>query len=289
MVKSILKKTLALSYVYLILLIMYLPILLIIAFAFSDSTVISMEFGNGTFDWFISLFSSVEGIKIWKAVGNTLIIAVTASITSVVLGSLGAIGAFYYQRKANRIVEVMTQIPVTNAEIVMAISLTIMFVFVGQYIFGGAKLFSYWTLLIGHVVISVPFVYLSVKPKLQQMDPSLYEAALDLGCTPRQGLFKVIIPQILPGVFSGFLLSFTLSLDDFIVTAYTRGPGLLSGDSDIDTLSTYIQAVIKKETIPGELRPLTLIIFLVVVTAVIMTSVIQNAKDRKIIKQGGRI
>ena len=87
MVKSILKKTLALSYVYLILLIMYLPILLIIAFAFSDSTVISMEFGNGTFDWFISLFSSVEGIKIWKAVGNTLIIAVTASITSVVLGS----------------------------------------------------------------------------------------------------------------------------------------------------------------------------------------------------------
>ena len=171
----------------------------------------------------------------------------------------------------------------------MALSLTIMFVFVGQYIFGGAKLFSYWTLLIGHVVISVPFVYLSVKPKLQQMDPSLYEAALDLGSTPRQGLFKVIIPQILPGVFSGFLLSFTLSLDDFIVTAYTRGPGLLSGYSDIDTLSTYIQAVIKKETIPGELRPLTLIIFLVVVTAVIMTSVIQNAKDRKIIKQGGRI
>ena len=135
MVKSIIKKTLALSYVYLILLIMYLPILLIIAFAFSDSTVISMEFGNGTFDWFISLFSSVEGIKIWKAVGNTLIIAVTASITSVVLGSLGAIGAFYYQRKANRIVEVMTQIPVTNAEIVMTLSLTIMFVFVGQYIF----------------------------------------------------------------------------------------------------------------------------------------------------------
>ena len=275
------KKILAKSYVYLILLIMYLPILLIIAFAFSSQDIIGSNFGDFTLDLFVDLFTSTRGKEIWVAMGNTLIIAVTSSLVSVILGTLGAIGVFYYKRRANKVVEVMTQIPVANAEIVMALSLAIMFVFVGQYIFGGAKLFSYWTLLIGHVVISLPFVYLSVKPKLQQMDPNLYEAALDLGCTPNEGLTKVIIPQIVPGIFSGFLLAFTLSLDDFVVTAYTRGPGLLSGQSDIDTLSTYIQAVIKRSNIPAELRPLTLFIFLLVVTVVIGYSVYENYQAKK--------
>lgn len=277
------KKILAKSYLYLVLLVMYFPILLIIAFSFSSMEVIGRDFGTFTFDIYRKLFSAASN-EIWVAVGNTLIIALTASVVSVVLGTLGAIGAFYMKNKGNKAVELMTQIPVANAEIVMALSLTIMFVFVGQHIFGGAKLFSYWTLLIGHVVISIPFVYLSVKPKLQQMDPNLYEAALDLGCTPSQGLFKVMLPQILPGILSGFLLSFTLSLDDFVVTAYTRGPGLLSGDSDIDTLSTYIQAVIKKNTIPVQMRSLTTIIFLVVLAIVIGNTIYQHQKEKKLAK-----
>ena len=144
--------------------------------------------------------------------------------------------------------------------------------------------FNFWTLLVGHVVLGLPFVYLSVKPKLIQMDPHLYEAALDLGCAPRQALFKVVVPQIMPGVLSGFLLSITLSLDDFIVTAFTRGPGLLSGSKSIETLSTLIQAKLKKGAIPPEMRPLTLIIFLVVLAIAILVSV-KKANDAKKAKE----
>ena len=150
---------------------------------------------NFGFDLYTNLFSDTKvAHDIWIAVGNTLIVAITSALVSVVLGTLGAIGTFYAKRRSKTAIEVMTQIPIANAEIVIALSLTIMFVFLESYVFK-ATLFSYWTLLIGHVVLSIPFVYLSVKPKLQQMDPNLYEAALDLGATPAQGLRKVIIPQ----------------------------------------------------------------------------------------------
>lgn len=275
------KKILANSYIYLILLLMYLPILVLIAFAFSTTDVVQFDSFKFGFDLFKNLFSdSPVAISIWTAVGNTLIIAIISSVVSVVLGTLGAIGTFYCGRRSKKAIEVVTQIPVVNAEIVIALSLTVMFVFAGTYIFGGAKLFSFWTLLIGHVVLQIPFVYLSVKPKLQQMDPNLYEAALDLGAKPSQGLTKVIIPQIMPGIFSGFLLSITLSLDDYIVTEFTRGAGLLSGESSIETLSTFIQTSLKKHTIPAELRPLTLFIFLGVLAIVIAVTVIKNRKAK---------
>ena len=118
------------------------------------------------------------------------------------------------------------------------------------------------------------------------MDPSLYEAALDLGCSPRKALRKVLVPQILPGIVSGFLLSFTLSLDDFIVTAFTRGPGLLSGEANIETLSTLVQAKIKKGPIPPNMRPLTTIIFLVVLVVAIIISVLRNKKIKHKVRKG---
>ena len=120
------------------------------------------------------------------------------------------------------------------------------------------------------------------------MDPHLYEAALDLGCAPRQALVKVVVPQIMPGVLSGFLLSITLSLDDFIVTAFTRGPGLLSGSKSIETLSTLIQAKLKKGAIPPEMRPLTLIIFLVVLAIAILVSVKKTNDANKVKERKGR-
>lgn len=281
------KKVFANIYIYLILFLMYLPILVLIAFAFSTNDTIAIgEAFNPGFDLFVSLFSGNKvSIQIWTAVGNTLIIALISAVVSVVLGTLGAIGVFYSKRRSQKVVEVATQIPVVNAEIVIALSLTVMFVFLGTYIFR-TKLFSFWTLLIGHVVLSLPFVYLSVKPKLQQMDPNLYEAALDLGAKPSQGLFKVTIPQILPGIFSGFLLSITLSLDDYIVTEFTRGPGLLSGDAAIETLSTFIQASLKKHTVPAELRPLTLFIFLGVLAIVIAIVLIRNYKEKNKNRRG---
>ena len=276
------KKVLANIYIYLILFLMYLPILVLIAFSLSTNDTIAFgESFNFGLDLYKNLFSDTRVAReIWTAMGNTLIIAVISAVVSVVLGTLGAIGTFYTKRRTQKAIEIATQIPVVNAEIVIALSLTVMFVFIGNYIFRGAKLFSFWTLLIGHVVLSLPFVYLNVKPKLQQMDPHLYEAALDLGAKPSQGLTKVIIPQIMPGIFSGFLLSITLSLDDFIVTAFTRGPGLLSGDAAIETLSTYIQTSLKKHTVPAELRPLTLIIFLSVLAIVLGVTLYRSRKPK---------
>lgn len=276
------KKILANCYIYLILVLMYLPILVLIAFSFSTNDVVSFsgDFNPG-FNLYVNLFSNTKvAHDIWTAVANTLIIAVASAMVSVILGTLGAIGTFYCKRRSKKAIEIMTQIPIANAEIVIALSLTVMFVFLGTHVFHN-HLFSFWTLLIGHVVLSLPFVYLSVKPKLQQMDPNLYEAALDLGATPAQGLRKVIIPQIMPGIFSGFLLSITLSLDDYIVTEFTRGAGLLSGDAAIETLSTYIQTSLKKHTVPAELRPLTLIIFLTILAIVVGISIYRLRQDKK--------
>ena len=276
------KKILANCYIYLILFLMYLPILMLIAFSFSTNDVVSFsgEFNPG-FNLYVNLFSNTKvAHDIWTAMANTLIIAVASALVSVLLGTLGAIGTFYAKRRSKKAIEIMTQIPIANAEIVIALSLTVMFVFLGTYVFH-THLFSFWTLLIGHVVLSLPFVYLSVKPKLQQMDPNLYEAALDLGATPAQGLRKVIIPQIMPGIFSGFLLSITLSLDDYIVTEFTRGAGLLSGDAAIETLSTYIQTSLKKHTVPAELRPLTLIIFLTILAIVVGVSIYRLRNEKK--------
>lgn len=262
------KKIFGQTYIWLILILMYLPVLVLIVFSFTEATNVGTWTG---FSW--NLYPRLfQDAQIMTALGNTLILAVVSALVSTVLGTLGAIGAFYSKRRTRKAIDMITQIPIVNAEIVMALSLTVMFVFLSTYVFK-AQLMSFWTLLIGHVVLSLPFVYISVKPKLEQMDPSLYEAAIDLGATPRQALSKVIFPEVLPGVLSGFLLSITLSLDDFIVTRFTRGAGLLSGDSQIETLSTLVQAKIKKGPIPVEMRALTTIIFLVVILVVILISV----------------
>ena len=265
------KKILAKSYVYLILLLMYVPIIVLIIFSFTNSDNVGTWNGS-TLELYPRLFKNEA---IMKAVGNTIIIAVISAIVSTVLGTLGAIGTFYAKKRTRAVIENITQIPVVNSEIVIALSLTFMFVFFGTYIFR-TEIFSFWTILIGHVVLSVPFVYLNVKPKLTQMDPSLYEAAINLGCSPRQALNKVIFPQIKPGIISGFMLAITLSLDDFIVTAFTSGPGLLSGAGKIETISTFIQSVIKKKVVPNELRALATLIFICVVVATILTTIYQK-------------
>ena len=265
------KKILAKSYVYLILLLMYVPIIVLIIFSFTNSDNVG-TWNGFTLELYPRLFKNEA---IMKAVGNTIIIAVISAIVSTVLGTLGAIGTYYAKKRTRAVIENITQIPVVNSEIVIALSLTFMFVFFGTYIFR-TEIFSFWTILIGHVVLSVPFVYLNVKPKLTQMDPSLYEAAINLGCSPRQALNKVIFPQIKPGIISGFMLAITLSLDDFIVTAFTSGPGLLSGAGKIETISTFIQSVIKKKVVPNELRALATLIFICVVVATILTTIYQK-------------
>ena len=187
------KKLIGKSYLLLILLLMYAPILLLIAFSFTDSSNIGTWEGF-SFDLYKQMFQNEE---IMEALKNTVIIAVASSICSTILGTIGAIGIFYSRKRFKQIMNGLNQIPVLNAEIVTAIALTILFVALGIS-------FNFVTLLIGHMVLTIPFVVLSVLPKLQQLDPNTYEAALDLGATPRKALWGVIIPEIMPGIFSGF-------------------------------------------------------------------------------------
>ena len=275
------KKIIGQTYIWVILLLMYLPVLVLIAFSFTEAVNVG-QWAGFSFNLFARLFKSEE---IMIALGNTVLIAVISALVSTIIGTLGAIGAYYSKRRMKNAIDLATQIPVVNAEIVVAFSLTVMFVFIGKIFAkmgGNSYIFSFWTLLIGHCCLSVPFVYISVKPKLQQMDPSLYEAALDLGASPTQALGKVIIPEVMPGVLSGFMLSITLSLDDFIVTAFTRGAGLLSGEKNIETLSTLVQAKIKKGPIPPEMRALTTILFILVVLAVIGVTIYRNRQAKRL-------
>lgn len=279
------KKIFAQIYIWLILLLMYLPIFVLIAFSFTEATNVGTWTGF-SFNLYKALFQDKE---VMTALANTLIIAFTSAIVSTCLGTLGAIGVFYCKRKFAKGYEFVNQIPVVNAEIVMALSLAIMFAAIPTSLFG-FDLRSYWTLLVGHVVLGAPFVFISVKPKLMQMDQSLYEAAIDLGCTPRQALRKVTIPEILPGILSGFLLSITLSLDDYVITQFTTGPGLLSaGEPNIVTLSILVQNKLKKGPIPPVLRALTTIIFLLVVIGTVAVTIYRYKKSKNTHHKKGRI
>lgn len=265
------KKIIGKSYLALILLLMYAPILLLVVFSFTDSTLV------GTWNGFsLELYKQMfKNEEIMTALKNTILIAIVSSLCSTLLGTIGAIGIFYSKDKAKKIVNGLNQIPVMNAEIVTAISLTIFFVALGIE-------FNFVTLLIGHMVITIPFVVLSVLPKLQQLDPNTYEAALDLGASPRKALWKVIIPEIMPGIISGFLLCITLSLDDYIVTAFTR-------NNSFSTLSTYIYGVTaKRGALPATLRALSTLITVVMFLVLLVI----NARSKKSsvkVKRGVRI
>lgn len=265
------KKLIGKSYLILILLLMYAPILLLIAFSFTDATNIG-TWNGFSLDLYRQVFCNEE---IMGALKNTIIVAVVSSICSTVLGTIGAIGIFYSKPRFKKVMNGLNQIPVLNAEIVTAISLTILFVAVGIQ-------FNFVTLLIGHMVLTIPFVVLSVLPKLRQLDPNTYEAALDLGATPKRALWNVIIPEIMPGIFSGFLLCITLSLDDYIITAFTR-------DNSFQTLSTYIYGVTaKRGALPASLRALTTIIVIVMLIILIIINA-RSKKNDVVIKRGVRI
>ena len=267
MVKSqTIKKICAKSYLWLVLLIMYLPILVLIVYSFTVSDQLGVWTGF-SFELYKDLFYNESLIEATK---NTFIIAIVSAIVSTTIGTLGAIGVYYSSKKARKIVESATQLPVVNAEIVMALSLAILFKSVNTS-------YSFATLLIGHVVLTVAFVYLNVKPKLIQMDPNIYEAALDLGATPWYALFKVVLPEILPGILSGFLISMTLSLDDFVITQYLKEPSF-------ETISTYIQKIVAKHPIPPEVRALSTILIVIVFSVVIGITVYNNKKANKVAK-----
>ena len=253
---------------------MYAPLVYITIYSFTDHQVTG-KWSGFSMDNYITLFSSTNRTaqNIWDAALNTALVALTAASIATVLGTLGAIGIYYLRKKwMKNAMDFVTQIPVVNAEIVTAVSLCVLFVICAQ-VFHLER--SFLTLVIGHVVLSIPYVVMSVQPKLEQMDPALYEAAMDLGATQTQALWKVIIPDIVPGILSGFLLSVTLSLDDYVITAFTKPT-----TGGFETISTYVDSATKKAGLPVQLRAFTAILFAVILIVMVVMN-IRSAKNAK--------
>lgn len=256
------KRLFAKSYIALILCLMYAPIFVLIAFSFTFSDYIG-DWNGFSWDLYKLLFKDEE---VMTALKNTILIALSSAVVSTILGTFGAIGIYYSKKRMRKTFEFIGQIPVLNPEIVTALSLTILFVFFGIK-------FNFITLMVGHVVLTIPFVVLSITPKLKQMDPNIYEAALDLGAKPSTALRKVILPEIIPGVLSGFILAVTLSLDDYIITAFTR-------NNSFATISTYVYGVTaKKGALPPTLRALTTLIFIVTLILLILLNIKGKKKE----------
>lgn len=275
-------RIIAMAVVYFVLLLVYAPILYITVFSFTAATTTGMWSGF-SLKSFAGLFDGLnpDGVAIWNAALNTMLVAVTSATLSVLLGTLGAIGIYYTRKKLwRKTLEFANQIPIVNAEIVTALSLCVLFISVAR------MQTSFFTLVIGHMVLSLPYVVLSVLPKLEQMDPSLYEAAMDLGASQRRALLTVVVPDILPGILSGFMLAVTLSLDDYVITAFTKPDAPLwevaVGESEItefQTLSTYVEGTLRLGT-PIELRSFTAILFGVILL-VMIGMYIKNGVDMK--------
>ena len=268
------RKIVKYSILFVVLVFLYAPIVLLAIYSFNASTVMGNWSKTWTFDLYRQLFADKELLTI---VANTLVLAVLSAILSTILGTLGAIGIFYSKKKVKSTLTTVTNIPVINADIVTAISIALV---CSMFLFGR----TYASLLIGHVVLCFPFVVLNVLPKLKQMNPNIYEAGLDLGATPTRALFTIIIPQIIPGIFSGFLMAITLSLDDYIVTTFTK-------PSTFDTISTYVyNAYAKggKNTSVPALRALSTIIFAVMIIVILVANIRANkkAKEDKLKRRG---
>lgn len=194
---------------------LYLPIVYLIAYSFNDGK--TSVWKGFTLKWYVALFNDAQ---IMNSLYNTLIIAVLASLIATVLGTAAAIGIYNFKGGMRSVIQNVSNIPIINPEIVTGVSLMLLFTFAGTLL---SFEMGFATVLLAHIGFCTPYVILNVTPRLKQMDPSIYEAALDLGCSPTKAFFKVVIHEIMPGIFSGFLISFTYSLDDFVITYFTRG------------------------------------------------------------------
>ena len=250
-----------------VLLFLYIPILVLAFYSLTDATQIG-SFRNFTLKNYATLINTEE---LRNMIFGTILLALGSATIATFLGSLGAIGSFYSKKRTTSAMDTVNQIPVINADVVTGFSLCVLLVVV----FGIGK-DTYIPLVLGHVTLSAPFVYLSVIPKLKQMDSSLYEAALDLGASPVKALRKVIIPQILSGMIAGFSLAVTLSLDDYFIATYTK-PAMF------DTISTYVVNATKgsQTQIKTALWALSTVIFLVVIVVVLVMNISSRQKEKK--------
>ncbi len=264
-----LKSILKWAFIALILLFIYFPILFLTVNSFNASDIIQEGWQGFSLDHYAYFFHwENEPIRV---VFQTILLAVVVAFLSTVLGTVGAIGIFYSKKRVSGSLSAVNRIPVINAEVVTAISFALL-----VSIFSIDKA-TYIPLVLGQMILCTPFVLLSVVPKLRQMDNNLYEAALDLGATPTRALFSVIIPQILPGIISGFLLAMTLSLDDYVITAYTK-------PDNFKTISTHIYGLDKNNVVGPKIKAaywaFTAIVFFLIVIVVLVANVLSYRKAR---------
>ena len=256
-------------YTSLVFLFLYAPIVVLIIFSFNEGKSTSV-FEGFSLHWYKELFNDSATLESFK---NSMIVAVISSIIATVMGTAAATAIYGYKSKLMKSsVMTVTNIPMMNPEIVTGISMMLLFVFAGA-MFNKRDVLGFWTILIAHVTFQLPYVILSVLPKLRQADNRIYEAAQDLGCPPIQAFFKVVFPAILPGIISGAIMAFTLSLDDFIISYFTNGP-------DFQTLPIHIFSMTKKRVKP-DMYALSTLIFVAMLVLLILMNVAQSRSDKK--------
>lgn len=261
------KKTVRNIYLGLILFLMYAPIVTLIVLSFNASKS-RAKWGGFTLKWYASLF---QDKAIMTALYNTLIIALLSAVLATVVGTAASIGINAMKGRSKTIMMGITNIPILNSEIVTGISLMLLFI-------AFRVTLGFSTILLAHITFCIPYVILSVMPKLKQTSKSTYEAAQDLGAGLVSAFFKVVFPDILPGIVSGFLMAFTMSLDDFIITHFTKGPG-------VDTLSTKIYAEVRKGIRPEMYALSTLLFVSVLVLMILVNTSPKEPKDRKTVSK----
>ncbi|GJN64099.1 MAG TPA: ABC transporter permease [Candidatus Faecalibacterium intestinipullorum] len=259
------------AYVVLFFAFMYLPIAYMIVFSFNQSKGYSL-FTGFTLKWYASLFSNAS---ILRALWVSLEVALISAVIATVLGTAAALGIASMGRKSQLIVTNITYIPVVNPEIITGISLMLLFVAYQKFAVGASWLpdtiMGLPTLLIAHIAFNVPYVIFNVSPKLRQMDIHLYEAALDLGCDPRQAFFKVILPEISPAILSAFLICLTYSIDDFMISYFNCGT--------VETLPIAIYSMTRKKVSP-EIYALSTIMFMVILSIILVSNAMESRRYR---------
>ena len=255
---------------------LYIPMAVLIVASFNTGKDIT-HFEGFTLNRYVELFHDEHLLQLLR---NSLVISILSTATATAFGTIAAVGIHNLKPRMRKVVMSLTNIPMTNPDIVTGVSLSLLFVFVGTKMLGQRDALTFWTLLIAHITFNLPYVILNVMPKLQQMNPALQDAAMDLGCTPLQSFFKVTLHEIMPGIVSGAIMAFTMSLDDFVISYFVTG-------LDFVTLPVEIYNYTKKPIQPKVYAMFTLL-FLLILALMIVMNLLQLRQDKRKAK-GGKV